>query len=107
MRLPKVLLVVAVLALMFGTACTHADGNFQKTFAVNGTPDVEINNSTGNVTVRTGDVNSVQVTATVEAFALSPEFVVERIEKNPPLTQSGNRIRIGRGRDYSGPFHQV
>ena len=107
MRTPKYLLVVAVLIALFATACTHADGNFQKNFAVTETPDVEIDNSTGNITVRTGDVNSVQVTATVEAFALSPDLLVERIEKDPPLTQSGNHIRIGRGRDYSGPFQQA
>src|SRR4051812_29497256 len=107
MRTPKSLLVVAVLVALFSTACTHADGNFQKNFAVTAAPDVEIDNSTGNITVRTGDVNSVQVTATVEAFALSPDLVVERIEKDPPLTQSGNHIRIGRGRGYSGPFQQV
>jgi DUF4097 and DUF4098 domain-containing protein YvlB len=107
MRTPKSLLVVAVLVALFSTACTHADGTFQKNFAVNATPDVEIDNSTGNITVRTGDVNAVQVSATVEAFALSPDLLVERIEKDPPLTQSGNHIRIGRGRDYSGPFQQM
>jgi hypothetical protein len=107
MRIPKYLLVVAVLFVLFSTACTHADGNFQKNFAVNAAPDVEVDNSTGNITVRTGDVNAVQVSATVEAFALSPDLLVERIEKDPPLTQSGNHIRIGRGRDYSGPFQEV
>jgi hypothetical protein len=107
MRNPKCLLFVAVVVVLFGTACTHADGNFQKTFAVTATPDVEIDNSTGNITVRTGDVNSVQVSAEIEAFALSPEFVVDRIEKDPPLLQSGNRIHIGRGRSYSDPFRQV
>ena len=103
----KFLLAVAVLTILLGTACTHADGGFQKTFTVTATPDVEIDNGTGNITVRTGDVNSVQVTANIEVFALSPDFVVERIEKNPPLSQSGNRIRIGNKRDYSDPFRQV
>ena len=107
MRTPKLLLVVAVLVILFGTGCTHADGNFQKTFTVTTAPDVEIDNGTGNVTVRTGAVNSVQVSAQIEAFALSPELVVERIEKNPPLLQSGNRIQIGRGRSYDDPFRQV
>ncbi len=107
MRTSKCFLVVAALTVLLATACTHADGNFQKTFAVNGAPDVDIDNSTGNITVRTGDVNSVQVTATIEAFALSPDRVVERIEKDPPLTQSGNRIRIGRGRNYSDPLQEV
>jgi hypothetical protein len=107
MRTPRIVLLVAVLVVLFGTACTHADGNFQRTFTVTGAPDVEINNGTGNVTVRTGDVNSVQVSAEIEAFALSPEFVVERIEKDPPLLQSGNRIHIGRGRSYNDPFREV
>src|SRR3569832_1470279 len=107
MRTPHLLLLVAVLIAFFGTACSHADGNFQKTFTVSAAPDVEIDNGTGNVTVRTGDVSTVQVSAQIEAFALSPDFVVERIEKDPPLLQSGNRIHIGRGRNYNDPFRQV
>ena len=95
------------MVILFTTACTHADGNFQKNFAVTGAPDVEINNATGNVTVRTGDVNSVQVSATIEVFALSPDFVVEHLEKNPPLTQSGNHIRIGSRNGYSDFLRQV
>jgi Putative adhesin len=107
MRTSKLLLVFAAVLIAFSTACTHSEGRFQKTFAVNGTPDVEINGSTGNIIVRTGDVNSVQVVADIDAFSLSPEAIVSRLEHDPPLTQSGNHIRIGRPHDVSIGFEQV
>jgi DUF4097 and DUF4098 domain-containing protein YvlB len=94
-------------AVLFLLACSttllaEQTGSFSKTLQVSGTPDVEISTGSGNITVRVGSGNSVIVNAKISASdqwfggGMSASEKVKRIETNPPVTQNGSMIVIGR-----------
>src|SRR5262249_7550607 len=83
-------------------AFAEATGSFSKTLNVSGKPDVEIQTGSGNITVRGGGANPVQVNAGIRASengfgeGMSASERVKRIEADPPVKQNGNMISIGR-----------
>lgn len=102
MRSRKRSIVTLVLLLCSPLAFAEARGSFTKTLSVSGTPDVELQTGSGNITVRAGATNTVEVKARIRASErwfggdnLSPEEKVKRIEANPPIKQNGNMITIG------------
>lgn len=104
MRLKKIMMLVAVLALaQFAHASAH--GSFSRTLDVAGTPDVEVQTGSGNITVHSGPAGKVQVNARIHASeewfggGMSAEERVRRIEANPPIKQTGNMVSIGRIED--------
>jgi DUF4097 and DUF4098 domain-containing protein YvlB len=81
-----------------------ATGHFERTLQVSGPVDLDITSGSGNVTVHTGGSSSVSVSAKIHAsnswlFGGDAEEKVRRIEKNPPVEQQGNTIRIGKFED--------
>src|SRR5947209_5347935 len=102
MRIAQRRIAVTLLLLCSTVLLAEQRGSFSKTLQVSGTPDVEISTGSGNITVHTGGASTVQVNAKVTASdqwfggGLSAEERVKRIETNPPVTQSGNMIVIGR-----------
>src|SRR5213080_4359871 len=85
------------------TLLADATGSFSRTLQVTGTPDVEISTGSGNIVVRTGSSSSISISARIKAndqwFGggnLSAADKVKRIESNPPITQSGSFVTIGR-----------
>lgn len=101
-RWTKVVLTLAAVALL-APAATWADsetGSFDRTLKVTGPVDLDLRSPYGNITVTTGSGNEVRVHATIKAKSkwrdrYSAEEKVRLIEQNPPITQTGNRIRIG------------
>jgi hypothetical protein len=81
------------------------DGQFEKTLTVSGAADLDIATDSGGILVRGGQPGSVQVHAFLKAGRgrLFDRGDVERrirsLEQNPPVEQTGNRIRIGHVRD--------
>jgi DUF4097 and DUF4098 domain-containing protein YvlB len=77
----------------------RARGMFERTLTVNGPVELTIRNGSGSIEIRTGAVDRVQITGRVSAGtsgdALDPAERVRRVESAPPITQSGNIIRIG------------
>ncbi|MEZ5294095.1 MAG: DUF4097 family beta strand repeat-containing protein [Vicinamibacterales bacterium] len=81
----------------------RAEGGFERSLTVSGSADLEVRTGSGRIEIRPGNAGRVQITARIVANdgwgsgrgGLSPEERVRRIEANPPVTQSGNRIRIG------------
>lgn len=81
----------------------RAEGGFERTLTVGGPVDLEVRTGSGRIEVRPGDAGRVLITARIVASdgwglgrsGLSPEERVRRIEANPPVAQTGNRIRIG------------
>src|SRR3954469_13987420 len=99
----------SIALLIIACSCTllaEQTGSFNKKLQVSGLADVEISTGSGNITVRSGSGSSVvinaKITATDQWFGggnLSASEKIKRIESNPPVTQSGNLIVIGRLND--------
>lgn len=96
-NLGLLLLTLAIGALPLSASPT---GHFERTLQVSGTVDLEVMSGSGNITVHTGGSGSVSVSAKIRAsnswlFGGDAEDKIRRIEKNPPIEQQGNTIRIG------------
>jgi hypothetical protein len=90
-------------------AAASAEGSFQRTLTVTGPANVDLSTGSGSVQVRTGGSGRVEISAHIKVtnwFGGDGERKVQEIEKNPPIQQSGNDIRIGHS-DDSELFHNV
>lgn len=79
-------------------ATASIQGSFQRTFQVSGPVDLEAFTHSGDITVRSGAAGSVSIIGRIHVsdrwFNGGKKAEVEQLEKNPPLRQSGNSIRI-------------
>lgn len=102
-KLGLFLLGLGMSALPLSAAPT---GHFERTLQVSGPVDLDITSGSGNITVHTGGSGSVSVSAKIHASnswlfgSADVEDRIRRIEKNPPVEQQGNTIRIGRIEDH-------
>ena len=89
------LIAVSVAAL---PATASIQGSFQRTFQVSGPVDLEVFTHSGDITVRSGATGTVSIIGRIHVsdrwFNGGKKAEVEQLEKNPPLRQSGNSIRI-------------
>jgi putative adhesin len=99
-------LAMAAMILAAGVLSADADGSFDKTVTVSGPVDLDVVTASGGITVLPGRGGSVRVHATLKAqhgwFDFNDaEAHIRELERNPPVEQTGNRIRIGyvHGRD--------
>ena len=105
MRTRKSLTLVAVVvAVGLLPASAAVTGHFDRTLKVNGPVELTVASGSGNITVHTGNSDSVVVSAKIHAsnswlFGGSAEDKIHRIEQNPPIEQQGNIIHIGRTQD--------
>ena len=90
----------ALAALPLHAATT---GHFERTLTVNGPVELEVSSGSGNITVHQGGNGSVYVSAKLHSNSGSwlfgggnVEERIHRIEQNPPITQNGNTITIGK-----------
>jgi hypothetical protein len=93
-------LVVALLAAT-GMAAASEQGHFQKSFQVSGAADLQIFTHSGDVSIRPGPAGTISITGRIhvgDAWLMGlggkRNEEVADIEKNPPLQQSGNSVRI-------------
>ena len=95
----KISLGVAVL-LMLVTQVSFASiqGSFDRTYQVSGPVDLEVLTRSGDITVNRGPAGSVVIRGKIHVgdrwFAGNRQADVIEIEKNPPIRQTGNSIRI-------------
>ena len=105
-RLVRMTLVLTIATIFPVTASAQrAEGSFERTLTVEGTPDVEVSAGSGRIDIRAGSTNRVEIRARIQAGdwgggwfrrnGLSPDERVRRVEANPPVEQSGSRVRIG------------
>ncbi|MGA7853966.1 MAG: DUF4097 family beta strand repeat-containing protein [Candidatus Acidiferrales bacterium] len=97
----------ALLALMLSFAATMVsrpalasdEGHFDRTLAVTGPVDLDVQTGSGEITVRVGDSAKVEVHGRIHAnhglFGGDVEQHIHEIEANPPIEQTGNTIRVG------------
>jgi DUF4097 and DUF4098 domain-containing protein YvlB len=79
-------------------ASGSSEGEFSRTFNVNGAVQLNLDNGSGSVTIRRGSSSTVEVHARIRAnnWFSNADEAIKKIEQNPPLEQSGNNIRIYR-----------
>lgn len=89
-----VALFVALAA--FPTLAGESQGHFDRTLAVTGAVDLDVQTGSGDITLRTGDSSKVEIHAKIHGSGWGDvEQRIREIENNPPVEQSGNTIRIG------------
>ena len=83
-----------------------ADGTFDKTLHVSGTPTLSVNTGSGYVHVSPGSDNEIHIIGHVHANRWggmdfgSPEDRVKQVVDTPPIEQSGNVITVGKHTSY-------
>lgn len=101
-NLGLVLLTLTVGVLPLSASST---GHFERTLQVSGPVDLEVTSGSGNITVHTGGAGTLSVSAKIHGstgswfFGGDVEERIQRIEKNPPVEQQGNTIRMGKFED--------
>ena len=72
-------------------------GSFDRSFQVNGPVDLEVLTRSGDITIRTGAAGTVSIHGKIHngnSWFSDRKEDVQELEKNPPLRQTGNSIRI-------------
>lgn len=92
----------ASVALLLGTcgALASETGTFDRTLSVSGPVDLDVRSDPGGIIITAGSSASVRVHAVIKPlygrFDLGlAEANIRALERNPPIEQVGNRIRIG------------
>jgi DUF4097 and DUF4098 domain-containing protein YvlB len=88
-----------VLLLATGVSLASVDGTFEKTFQVNGPVQLEALTHSGDIMVRSGPAGTVKIVGKIHVgtswlFSGDKKGKVEEIQKNPPVRQDGNSVRI-------------
>ena len=73
-------------------------GTFDRSFQVNGPVDIEVLTRSGDITIRNGSASTVSIHGKIHLstswLERSRQEDVRELEKNPPVHQSGNSIRV-------------
>jgi hypothetical protein len=91
---------VSLLVLYCGTlpAAASVRGSFQRSFQVSGTVDLEVLTHSGDIKVHTGPVGTVSISGKIFVgdrwLSGDRQNEVTELEKNPPIRQTGNSVRI-------------
>jgi len=100
---------LAILLLTAAAPLLSADsiqGSFERSYSVSGPVALEVLTRSGDISVRSGPSGTVTVRGKIHVgdrwFTGNRQSDVNEIEKNPPITQSGNSIRI----DYLN-YHDI
>ncbi len=107
-RLRLLSLVLVMICAISLSGCMHGgrthEGTFSRELSVSGTTTLDLQSGAGGVTVRPGADNKVSIFARIRArgilVGMSGEEKVKRIQDNPPISQEGNTIRVGRINDF-------
>jgi hypothetical protein len=76
------------------------EGSFDRTISISGPVELDVKTASGGITVTHGSPGAVRIHAILKADEgwFSSGDVAERmreLEKNPPVEQNGNRVRLG------------
>lgn len=103
--LGTVCLGAALAAAAWAAPPSEARGSFDRTLKVSEPASVDVRTGSGNIHVRRGDSTSVVIHAEIRAGHggwsgdSDADRRIQEIEKNPPIEQDGNSIRIGETHD--------
>ncbi|MBV9498175.1 MAG: DUF4097 family beta strand repeat protein [Acidobacteriaceae bacterium] len=89
-------------ALVAGSilSAAEADGSFDRSLTISGPVDLDVQTDSGGVTVTAGRSGFVRIHAILQAqhgwFSSNDVYArIRELERNPPIEQNGNRVRIG------------
>src|ERR1022692_4754983 len=88
---------LAFAGLVLQSAAAQREGSFDRTLTVNGAVDLNVETGSGRIGVRPGDPSSVRIHGVIRVhddFFGGDEARIHDIETNPPISQTGNSIRI-------------
>ncbi len=97
------LALAPVLLLAASPAAVAADNHFERTLNVSSRPDLYVSTNAGDITIHPGSDNQIHIVGHIHAgwtFFGNPQKRIRRIIEDPPITQSGNSIRVGRSGDH-------
>jgi DUF4097 and DUF4098 domain-containing protein YvlB len=98
-------IAIASLAPAALAGAQSAEGSFERTLKVTGPVELNIQSGAGGIHVRAGATGTVTIAARLRPsnawLAGDVEAQIRQIEKNPPIEQTGNAIRVGRFADGS------
>ncbi|HEY4010412.1 MAG TPA: DUF4097 family beta strand repeat-containing protein [Acidobacteriaceae bacterium] len=100
-RSVRPLLLTAVVGV---ASVALADNTFDRTLTVSAQPDLYVTTGSGNIHIIPGSGTQIHIIGHVHAGWSAFGDVnsrVQRIIDNPPITQSGNTVRIGEVNDHS------
>ena len=104
LRLTTLMACVTALAgcdvISVAAQAARVRGSFERTLTVSGPVDLSVRTGSGDIQIRVGTVDRVQLTGRISAGPSSdsdqtPAERVRFIETTPPVVQEGNVIRIG------------
>lgn len=117
MRIPRISFPAAFLFALLGCVIAGSlalpaaalEGSFQRTLQVSGNVNLDVETGSGNIQVRPGNSNEVQVFGKIKSSGwldVGVEQKIKQLEANPPIQQNGNDIRVGQ---VEGPelLHRV
>jgi Putative adhesin len=102
MRFSHVTAALAFAGLVLQLAAAQREGSFDRTLTVSGAVDLNVETASGRIAVRSGDTSSVHIHGIIRAhedFFRGDEGRIHEIETNPPISQTGNSIRISMPED--------
>lgn len=78
----------------------EGDGSFDRSLPISGPVDLDVRTDAGGITVTAGTAASLHIHAVLKAQhgwfdSGDAEKRIRELERNPPVEQSGNRVRIG------------
>jgi DUF4097 and DUF4098 domain-containing protein YvlB len=93
-------LSTVALGILLATAIASASeqGRFERKLNVSGAADLQVFTRSGDVMIRSGPAGTVGIIGHIHVgnrwFSGDKKAEVEEIEKNPPIQQSGNNVRV-------------
>lgn len=97
---PAVVLAAAVILAAAPASAQGREGAFDRTLQVTGPVDLDVRSGSGSIRIVPGPGDTVRVSGRIRAgwswFSGNAAERIREIERNPPIEQSGNVIRIGR-----------
>jgi Putative adhesin len=91
-------LIVAGLLAASAAGFASEIGSFDRSFSVSGPVDLEVLTKSGDITVRNGAAGAVSIHARIHSgnswFGGDHKTEVQELQKNPPIKQNGNSIRV-------------
>ena len=97
----KVLATTAATLAFAAATAFAADGNFDRTLNVSGSPNVSVSTGSGYIHLNPGSSNQVHITAHLRSShgwmsgGSDVDSRIQQIINNPPIVQNGNDITIG------------
>lgn len=91
--------LLAIATLSIATTAFAAEGSFDRTLNVTGSPNVSVATGSGYIRLKPGSDNQVHIVGHVHSsnswMGGDAEARVRQISSNPPIVQNGNEITIG------------